>query len=231
MTSTHWATPPALLELAPGCVDVWQAELTAHLPAGAELLSAEEAARAARFMRAADGARWSRARAILRRLLGAYLRADPRSLRLEIAGHGKPVLADAPIDVRFNLSHSGEIALYAFALGIEVGVDLERARASLDTVRAARRMIDAREADRLAALDPAERSAAFLKAWVRHEAAVKCLGTGIGGERVAAQAGSAALWVRELEVGGGAEAAVAAAAEPRELRCWLFGPGSGGAGS
>jgi 4'-phosphopantetheinyl transferase len=205
--------------------------LSARVPAGAELLSADETARAARFVRAADRARWSRSRAILRRLLGNYLRADPRALRIEIGEHGKPALADAPINLRFNLSHSGEIALYAFALGVEVGVDLERARESLDMVRAARRMIDAREADRLAALDPAERSAAFLKAWVRHEATVKCLGTGIGGERVAAQAGSSELWVRQLEVGGGAEAAVAAATEPRELRCWLLAPDAGGAGS
>jgi 4'-phosphopantetheinyl transferase len=231
MTSTHWALPPAALELAPGCIDVWQAELRAHVPATVELLSAGETARAGRFIRAADSARWSRSRAILRRLLGNYLQADPRALRIEIGEHGKPALADAPIDLRFNLSHSGEIALYAFALGLEVGVDLERARESLDTVRIARRMIDAREADRLAALEPAERPAAFLKAWVRHEAAVKCLGTGIGGERVAAQAGSPDLWVRQLEVGGGAEAAVAAAAEPRELRCWLLSPGAADAGS
>ena len=45
---------------------------------------------------------------------------------LEFAAHGKgkPYLASAP-EIRFNLSHSREMALVAVARDVEIGVDIE----------------------------------------------------------------------------------------------------------
>ena len=63
----------------------------------------------------------------------------------------------------------------------------------------------------------------LLRAWVRREAALKCLGTGLGAPHPAAA--DKAPWVTELEVGAGATAAVAAAAAPSELRCWRWPAG------
>ena len=68
----------------------------------------------------------------VRALIARYAGATPESLQIVAGPHGKPMLANglspggAPL--RFNLSHSGGTTLLAFALGVEVGIDIEHAR-------------------------------------------------------------------------------------------------------
>ncbi len=187
-----------------------------------ELLTPEEHARARRLAREQDGHLWARSRGVLRALLERYLERDGRSFRFAAGAHGKPALlpqqSQPDVSLSFNLSHSGPVALYAFARTLAVGVDIELGRPTLDPVALAARMLGANEAARLRALDPASREREFLLAWVKHEAVLKCLGTGIGGERVTAQAQSP--WVADLDVGPAA--AIAVEARPRELRCWSW---------
>src|SRR5438105_4251124 len=65
-------------------------------------------------------------RGLLRALLGRYLRLDSASLRFRYGPHGKPALeGDA---IRFNLSHSHGLSLFAFTRAAEIGIDLERIR-------------------------------------------------------------------------------------------------------
>ena len=59
-------------------------------------------------------------RAILETVTGA-------PVEFAVAEKGKPYLPGAP-EVRFNLAHSHELALVAVALGVDVGVDIERLR-------------------------------------------------------------------------------------------------------
>jgi 4'-phosphopantetheinyl transferase len=223
--------------LVGGRVDVWAVDLDAP-GAAAESLSADERARAARFARAQDGRRWAAARGVLRALLAVYAGAEPAALRFALGPHGKPALAcagDGGPDVRFNLSHSGEVALIAFALGRELGVDVELPRRPLGDVAAlAARVLGAQEAERLRALEARERERAFLRAWTRHEALVKCRGVGIGGDAgerpdaagaVAARGRPAATaesepdpWVVELALDRPGAAALAVVGGPCELR-------------
>jgi 4'-phosphopantetheinyl transferase len=205
---------------------VWHADLAGVGDGVRELLSEREQARAERMARPRDALLWARGRGLLRELLGRYLDLDGACLELVPGPHGKPALAHSTDGEQrssgrlcFNLSHSGESALYAFANDLDVGVDIERGLASTDVLALARRMFGQAEAARLQALDPAARQPAFLSAWVRHEAKLKCLGLGIG-------AGSSeehdyVPWVQELELGPGAPAAAIAAAErPHELALW-----------
>jgi phosphopantetheinyl transferase len=157
------------------------------------------------------------ARMILRRLLARYDGVDPEAIRFAEGPHGKPALSTTT-DLRFNLSHTKGLALYAFARGTEVGIDVERARQGLDTVRLAGRFINPAEADNLKRLEPEQRDAAFLRAWVRYEATVKCLGTGIGGRNINQPLTETAPWVREIDPGPKAAAAAIAVADgPRTL--------------
>jgi 4'-phosphopantetheinyl transferase len=180
-----------------------------------------------------------RAHGVLRALLARYLGSDPGSLSFAVGKHGKPALvADAPpaggaigsmtrpltpprdaASLRFNLSHSGALALYAFARGNAMGVDVEVARRPIDELAIAARAFGAERAQFLEKFEPEIREHEFLRAWVRHEAALKCLGTGIG-------AGEARedLWVAELDVGRRAAAAVALERPPRELHLWDWPP-------
>ena len=116
----------------------------------------------------------------LRRVLSHYLDEDPARIEFRIGSHGKPALADPETDLRFNLSHSGETALIAVSRGNEVGVDIEERRDERDFLRLAELGLGASDAARVRDAPPAHRADAFYAAWVRHEAVVKCLGTGLG---------------------------------------------------
>jgi 4'-phosphopantetheinyl transferase len=224
VTQTQWQPGPARPRLDADTVDVWLVDLPAQRAQDgrSELLSADERARAGRFVREQDSARWAHARSALRALLGAYTDADPRALRFIEGPHGKPELvAPAPAGLRFNLSHSGDLALIAIALDREVGVDVELPRRAVDHVAIARRVLTADEADRIQAVeDPQQRERAFLQAWVRWEAVLKCHGTGIGGAATAPPGPEP--WVVELVVAPPAAAALAVAGDPCAVRAWRW---------
>ncbi len=216
-----WTPGPAHPLLCEGIVDVWRVDLTTTDGELCATLNDEERERAGRLLSEHDRRLWMRSRGTLRALLGRYLDEDPRTLRFGSGPHGKPGLdprAAASPRVSFNLSHSADVALYAFAAGVSVGVDVEVARRAIDEVAIAVRTFGAAEAERLRELDPDARRSEFLRAWVRHEAQLKCLGVGIGGEGMVSAASRP--WIAELGVSPGAAGAVAAEVAPRELRCW-----------
>jgi 4'-phosphopantetheinyl transferase len=127
----------------------------------------------------AEDDRRGAARRALAAILADYLGAEAE---LRVDPDGKPRLAAAPERLSFNLSHSGELALVAIAPGgVEVGVDVERLRPRRDLVRLAQRWLPAADATAVAAAEAGEREAVFYAAWTRHEARVKCAGTGLAG--------------------------------------------------
>jgi 4'-phosphopantetheinyl transferase len=205
--------------------DVWLADLAARQAGGA--LSAQERERATRFVREQDGRRWIAARTALRTLLAAYADADPHALRFAEGPHGKPALAEghdgAARGLRFNLSHSGDTALIAVAWEREVGIDVELPRRPMDHAAIARRVLAADDATRIAAIeDPDERERAFLQAWVRWEAVLKCRGTGIGGAET--PPAWPRPWVVDLDVAPPAAAALAVERGPAVVRAWRWPP-------
>ena len=174
----------APLEIAWDEVHVWQVELTAVRSGEArwrEIISHDEQARADRFRFAIDRESFTAARAILRILLGAYAGLTPEAVTFSYAEQGKPSLNTHEQNerVEFNLSHSGEIALLAFARGRAVGVDVERIRENLDPEKIARRFFSRREQDELSALPPSERYVGFFRCWTRKEAYIKARGAGL----------------------------------------------------
>ncbi len=182
MVSTRWKVPLSHPQLEPGHVHVWRACLSpAPLgAAGEEWLSREERDRARRFLRGADRDRFLRSRQVLRHLLGGYLARPPAEIEIYAGPLGKPSLANGgPGDLRFNLSHSGDMALYAFRLGAEVGIDLERAgRVRLGDLASAGFLSPGEKRD-LAQLEGRSRQAALLRCWTRKEAVIKAIGEGM----------------------------------------------------
>jgi phosphopantetheinyl transferase len=176
-------------------VEVWTADLDQVPDEPLALLSAPEREHAAQIRDERGRRRWSASRAVLRDLLSRWTRADPAQLELELGAEGKPRLRCSPgravgfawRRVRFNLSHSGPLALYALCASREVGVDVELAAdagaGGGRELAIARRMLGEQVAARLQALAPEELREEFLRAWVAHEAAVKCLGVGLRGAR------------------------------------------------
>ena len=217
MVATRWTPGPTELRLDEGAVDVWRAKLTGAGEELAGVLSVEERRRAALLKRQHHRERWIAAHGVLRILLGRYLDTDPSAVRFAVGARGKPAVA---ADVSFNMSHSGELALYGFTSAGPIGVDVEVGRRPIDEVAVAGRILGPAEAARLHELEPKRRREEFLRVWTRHEASVKCQGGGIG----VRPAGEEELWVAELDLGEGVAGAVATARPAGDLRCWQYLP-------
>jgi 4'-phosphopantetheinyl transferase len=203
-------------------VDVWRVNLPLQNESVAHLLTVEERNRANRFVRADEKYRWICARGILRILIGRYAKAPPQAIRFSAGPHGKPALAADPQGLCFNLSHAGDVALYAFTLESAVGIDVEFLRGRVDVVAVASRVFGSDTASRLQRLEGPAREREFLRAWVRHEAILKCRGMGIGAAETAMAQGPLPS-ITELDIGtDGAIAALAVEGMPRKVRLWTW---------
>lgn len=226
-----WTPGPAAPELQNGAVHVWRADLAGLGEEHQAPLDAEESARAKRFVQDRDGHRWAQSHGVLRALLGSYLGVDGSGLRFAAGEHGKPTLDfstyDGPLPrLSFNLSHSGDLALYAISATAHVGIDLETPRSVERVLEIALRTFGRAESAQLEQIDdPEARRHEFLRMWTRHEAELKCLGTGIGGAPLADD--THRTWTRDLELGDGVAAAVAVAHPPSELCCWRWPAAAG----
>ena len=147
----------------------------------AALLSDAERQRASRFALDRDRRRFTVARARLRQLLAARLGVQPESVELVYGERGKPALARRcpASDLRFNITHCGEVAAYAFAPGREIGIDVEAVRVIRDADDIAARLFSRRENEAYLALDPCDKPLGFFNCWTRKEAFIKALGDGL----------------------------------------------------
>lgn len=181
---TFPALPVNVPALAAGEVHVWRIDLRASsrslLAVLARILAADERARAHRFVFPHDHDRFILSRGLLRWLLGCYLDSDPAELQFTYNAYGKPELAGS-FDLQFNLSHAGDLILYAFARDRVVGIDVERIRNDVEIHRLARHVFSANEQATLAALPPENQVEAFFNGWTRKEAYVKARGKGLSG--------------------------------------------------
>jgi 4'-phosphopantetheinyl transferase len=108
------------------------------------------------------------------------MRAFKRSV-VALLARGKPALSRrfANSDLRFNVSHSEDVAVYAFSRGREIGVDVEAVRELRDADDIAVRFFSRRENEAYLALDPRDRLLGFFNCWTRKEAFIKALGDGL----------------------------------------------------
>ncbi len=236
-------------QIAPGLtlpedeVHLWRVDLEA-LPTDEsrwqKLLSSDEAARAARFHSPLDRNRFAASRALLRLLLGSYLQTDPDRLSFSYSKKEKPYLAPPHSEsgISFNISHSGEVALLAFARRREIGVDVEQLHRNIEIDSIARRFFSLHEQQQLAALRKEEQFDAFFRCWTRKEAYIKATGEGLSlpldqfdvsiavGDTDALiatrpDASAATLWsIRDIPAGAGYVGAICVRGRDWRLKDW-----------
>ena len=244
MTPPAPAARPASLRLPDGEVHVWRATLwsgPADLLELRSILSPDERARADRFRAAGDRARFVAARGALRRILARYTGEQPEDLRFSYAAWGKPRLEPGAgaQRIEFNVSHSGQLAVYAIAEGRRLGVDVERiVPVTGNDERLSRSWLSEQELVELSAMDDSARTRRFYSLWTRKEAYLKARGEGlsldpdrvripsdpIGGSFESAfESGAAARWsLRELEAGPDYAAALAVEGHDWRLSEWEY---------
>ena len=240
-----WNRPPRGPRLRGDEVHVWLASIEPAAWQGhdlAALLSPDELARAQRYRFTVDRDRCVARRGLLRLLLTRYLGARPDQIGFRYGGHGKPALAPegGGQAVRFNLSDSHGLALYAFALNRELGVDVERIDPEVATEEIARRFFSGREVEDMLGLPGPLQGEAFFRCWTRKEAYIKARGDGLSlaldqfdvslrpGEpsalrRSAGGPGETARFtLRELPPVEGFAAALCVEGRVSRLRCWRW---------
>jgi 4'-phosphopantetheinyl transferase len=199
-----------------GELHVWRVRLDTLDEDALVPATAGEVARAARFHSAEVRVRYLRSHRALRSILAGITSAP---LDFALAENGKPFLPAAP-EIRFNLSHSRDMALAGVALGVEVGVDIELLRPIPEHTAIAKRFFPPSEAEALLALPEAERERDFFRRWTRVEAMLKARGVGLYG--AGAEVGGE--WtVCEIDAGGGFAAAAAAVGEGMRVMVHDFG--------
>jgi len=226
-SSYLWQSSADALTLPPGVVHIWQVALdqpAAMVAQLEQLLSDDEHARAARFRFERDQRRFIVARGILRSLLARYTNRPAARIEFSYSTRGKPALRpEHKPHLHFNLAHSAEMALYAFTLGQEVGVDIEQQRPLDDVHQIAEHYFSPRERAILATQVGDELYRTFYTYWTRKEAYLKGSGEGLAllttqldvvvpqGQvvRLAGSNGEADWYIYDLSVAAGYRGALA----------------------
>jgi 4'-phosphopantetheinyl transferase len=115
--------------------------------------------------------------AVLKILLGYYLDKNPCEIILSYTKYNKPYLKYS--DLKFNLSHSGNILLIGFALNFEIGVDVEKMEEFPEADDVAKNFFSSYEYKSFSSLQNNERIEGFYNCWTRKEAFIKAVGSGL----------------------------------------------------
>jgi len=181
-----WQTPtgeqPNLTEID---VHIWRIELRQPEYVVAQLrtsLSDDELRRADRFNFEKHRRRFVVGRAALRDILQRYMGIKAAEIAFEYETHGKPALLENQNrkNIRFNLSHTEELAICAVARGRAVGIDVEfRQRKLVDFDKIAKRFFSPIESEAYLKLPETQKPEAFFTCWTRKEAFIKAIGEGL----------------------------------------------------
>ena len=162
-----------------GDVHVWRVYLnqgTSYVNTLFGELSPDEQQKAGNYRFCNDRNRFVASRSMLRKILGGYLKCNSGQILFSYNRYGKPFLKGNTL--RFNVSHSRGIALFAVAHGRDVGIDVEFVDPCVETMKTAQIAFSQAEFIRLQTLEPDLRATEFFRNWTRNEAILKAVGTG-----------------------------------------------------
>jgi 4'-phosphopantetheinyl transferase len=179
-----WKSPPTAVQLKDDEVHVWRASLAQDEAMVAKLrqqLTPDECQTAERYYRSRDRRQSIVARGILRLIISQYLHYPAADLKFTDNSYGRPSLAEElnEVGLDFNLSHSGDLVLYAFTCGRSVGIDIEVIREDFATLEIAEQFFSRDEIIALRSMPDELRSLGFFNCWTRKESYIKALGQGL----------------------------------------------------
>ena len=182
----HWNIPPRNFYLTSEEVHIWRVNLDLSVRETEELaktLSTDERKKAHKFRFEEHRRRSIVTRGILRQILANYLNISAEEVLFDYSDRGKPSLSNHlnQDNLQFNVSHSQNLALYAFTYGDRVGIDLEYIRFGSDAAQIARRFFALQEYELISSLEKDRQREVFLHIWTIKEAYLKATGEGLSG--------------------------------------------------
>ncbi|MEM7008627.1 MAG: 4'-phosphopantetheinyl transferase superfamily protein [Thermodesulfobacteriota bacterium] len=147
-----------------------------------EVLSKDEKRRALRLKSEKDKNRFIVSRGHLRKKLESYLEISASEIEFSYNEYGKPSVKSEQNDkkIKFNVSHSADLIIYAVRQGSEVGIDVENIRDVNKADKIIGRFFNKQEIDYYHSHPQHKKKSAFFTLWTRKEAYSKAMGRGIG---------------------------------------------------
>lgn len=152
-------------------------DFISDIPYFASFLSEDEGERAFSYKLSIDKRKFILGRGLLRYLLSKYLDRSPQDIKIAYGLWGKPCLTEEN-SLYFNISHSGDHALYAFTKHYEVGIDIEYINKNLELDDLAITIFSSEDLNYWEKLSYYEKIEKFFKYWVYKEAFLKANGKG-----------------------------------------------------
>ncbi|MDZ7341138.1 MAG: 4'-phosphopantetheinyl transferase superfamily protein [candidate division KSB1 bacterium] len=176
-------TPPEMT-VATDEVHIWSIPLAltdSQIRKLALYLATDEVERWQRFYFERDRNRFVIARGSLRLILSAYIGRQPYEIQFDYNKYGKPFLNynSGGDKIRFNLSHSHELALVGVTGLHDIGIDVEYMQTRVADLSIAERFFSPKEVAILRKLPVALQRQAFFNCWTRKEAYIKAQGQGL----------------------------------------------------
>ena len=146
-----------------------------------QTLTVDELSRAEKLYYEHDRRQKIICRGILRGILSRYCETQPKCLKFSYNKFGKPELDNKTqdVDIKFNLSHSGDYVVYAFALNKDLGIDLEKVRQISEMDEIINNQFSYLESELLNSIPSESRLDAFFQCWTLKEAYLKAKGLGL----------------------------------------------------
>lgn len=168
----------------PGDVHVWCASLKqsmSTLKQFANILSPKERKRADQFYFEKDKNHYITGHGVIKVLLSRYLNKRAKDIGFCYGPYGKPECVDQCNNkkIYFNYSHSEEVALYAFSIDNDLGIDVEYIRDIADMNQIVNNICSQEEIIVFETLAESDRRTAFFNCWTRKEAFIKAVGKGL----------------------------------------------------
>lgn len=182
MKIINWEQPSEEIVLLDDEIHLWRVNLDISSEKIAELsnnLSLDEIARANHFKFEEHKNHFIAARGFLRQIISNYLQILSNEIVFNYSDRGKPSIQND--NLQFNISHSQDLALYAFCHNHLIGVDLEYLRDDVEYDKIAQRFFTPAESEFISKLSLAKQKQTFFHFWTIKEAYLKATGEGLGG--------------------------------------------------
>lgn len=118
-------------------------------------------------------------RAFIRDLLSNYADIAPQDWQFEKGEKDKPEVINAPLPLRFNISHTKNLIICAVTLTDDIGCDVENTTRKNDVLAIAERYFSTSETTELFSLPQEQQRNRFFDYWTLKESYIKAWGLGL----------------------------------------------------
>ena len=171
------ANNPKGLLLSQNQIDIWLLfcpapyDLIDHI---LPFLADEEIHRMNKYYFRRDQIKFAISRYHLKELLGKYLDQTSKNIVIEYRKYSKPFIgAKHHSHIKFNISHSGEMFIYAFSLDQDIGIDIEKYNANVDVMKISKKYFSKEEKKILYTAEKKSIFNLFYNIWTCKEAYLK----------------------------------------------------------